>query len=324
MVARRRAGMAIGEKTWGVAEAARTLRLSEAAVYRLIEQGQLPAERADGQWRIDDAALRRLLGQGTTDQATVISVANQKGGVGKTTTTANLGALLAGYERTLLVDCDPQAHLSAAFGVRLEPDAPSLGDALLERAPIEAVVRTEIVPHLDLVPAALTLELDESALLARDLGRERALQNALQPLLTSGRYGYILLDCPPRLSLLTTAALVMSRWVIVPVKADIWGISGMDNLLRRMSEVRQQANPDLALLGVLPTFYDGRTNLAREVVEQLRERVGEQLLATRIRQAVRAAESPAYGVPVVLHDPQAEVSQEFRHLTEEVRRVTRP
>jgi chromosome partitioning protein len=222
-----------------------------------------------------------------------------------------------------LVDCDPQAHLSAAFGVRVAPGELSLGDALMGRAPIEAVVRAGISPNLDLVPAALTLELDESALMARDLGRERALLTALRPLLDGGRYGYVIVDCPPRLSLLTTAALVMSRWVIVPVKADIWGISGMDNLLRRMAEVREQANPDLALLGVLPTFFDGRTNLAREVIGQLRTRVGDRLLETRIRQAVRAAESPAYGMPVVLHDPAAEVSQCYRQLAEEVWRGTR-
>lgn len=315
--------MATQETTWTVLEAARTLRRSEAEIYRMIEQGLLAAERTAGQWRISDSALRRALGQGTTARATVISIANQKGGVGKTTTAANLGVLLAEHEPTLLVDCDPQAHLSAAFGIRVNEGEPSLGDALLGRATIQAALREQIAPNLDLIPAALTLELDESALLARDLGRERALLTALRPLLESGRYGYVLLDCPPRLSLLTTAALVMSRWVIVPVKTDIWGISGMDNLLRRMAEVRDQANPDLELLGVLPTFYDGRTLLAREVIDQLRARVGDRLLTARIRQAVRAAESPAYGVPVILHDPAAEVSQGFRHLAEEVRRGTR-
>jgi chromosome partitioning protein len=315
--------MATHETTWTVLEAARTLRRSEAEVYRMIEQGTLAAERAEGQWRIGDAALRRALGQGATARAAVIAIANQKGGVGKTTTAANLGVLLAEHEPTLLVDCDPQAHLSAAFGVRVGEGEPSLGDVLMGRAPVEAALRTGIAPGLDLLPAALTLELDESALLARDLGRERALATAMRPLLEGDRYGYVLLDCPPRLSLLTTAALVMSRWVIVPVKTDIWGISGMDNLLRRMAEVREQANPDLALLGVLPTFFDGRTVLAREVIEQLRERVGDRLLETRIRQAVRAAESPAYGMPVVLHDPTAEVSQGFRNLAEEVRRGAR-
>ena len=316
--------MATSEQTWSVLEAARTLRLSESEIYRMIEQGRLAATREHGQWRISNATLQRALGQGSTARATVISIANQKGGVGKTTTTANLGVLLAEEERTLLIDCDPQGHLSAAFGIRVEPGALSLGDALLGRAPAERVVRRDIAPNLDLIPAALTLELDEASLMTRDLGRERALLAALQPVLESGAYGYVLLDCPPRLSLLTTAALVMSRWVIVPVKADIWGMSGMDNLLRRMEEVRAQANPDLALLGALPTFFDGRTNLAREVVTQLQARVGDRLLSARVRQAVRAAESPAYGMPVVLHDPNSEVSRDFRELAREVRRGTRP
>ena len=316
--------MRTGEPTWSVLEAARTLRLSEAEVYRMIEQGTLVAEHDQGQWRISDTALRHALGDGVTALATVISIANQKGGVGKTTTAANLGVILAEEERTLLVDCDPQAHLSAAFGVRVEPGSPSLGDALLGRAPIQAVVRDNIALNLDLVPAALTLELDESALMARDLGRERVLLTTLRPLLAESRYGYVLLDCPPRLSLLTTAALVMSRWVLVPVKADIWGISGMENLLRRVAEVRSQANPELELLGVVPTFYDGRTNLAREVIAELGVRVGDRLLSARIRQAVRAAESPAYGMPVVLHNPTADVSQGYRQLAEEVRRGTRP
>jgi chromosome partitioning protein len=313
--------MATQETTWTVREAARTLRLTDADVYRMIEQGSLDAERQEGQWRIGDAALRRALDL-TTQRATVIAVANQKGGVGKTTTAANLGVLLAAMEPTLLVDCDPQAHLSAAFGVRVEPGEISLGDVLHGRAPVQAALRSVII-GLDLLPAALTLELDESTLLARDLGREHALQTALQPVVEGTRYGYVIIDCPPRLSLLTTAALVMSRWVLVPVKTDVWGISGMENLLRRMEEVRTQANPQLELLGVVPTFYDGRTLLSREAVAQVRERVGDRLLEARIRQAVRVAESPAYGMPIVVHDPDSEATQGFRTLAEEVRRGTR-
>ena len=321
-----------------LAEVAAELGLSHETVYRLVRSGQLPGLKVGTQWRFDRNQLRAYLHSVSSAAAppaaeaaptpgappAVIAVANHKGGVGKTTTTANLGAALAAFGRVLLVDCDPQASLSVSFGALAADDGPRLGDALTGRVPVTACVRADVQPHIDLLPASLDLEIDEQSLALRQLGRELTIRETLAPLVESGRYGYVLLDCPPRLSLLTTAALVMSRWVLVPVKADIWGISGMENLLRRVAEVRSQANPELELLGVVPTFYDGRTNLAREVIAELGTRVGDRLLSARIRQAVRAAESPAYGMPVVLHNPTADVSQGYRQLAEEVRRGTRP
>jgi chromosome partitioning protein len=318
-----------------LAEVAAELGLSHETVYRLVRGGQLPGLKVGTQWRFDRAQLRAYLrsvssaaeppanGNGhapdvTVARPAVIAIANHKGGVGKTTTTANLGAALADAGRLLLVDCDPQASLSVSFGALAHDDGPRLGDALTGRAPVEQCVRRAVQPNVDLLPASLDLEIDEQALALRPLGRELALRETLAPLLASGRYAYVLLDCPPRLTLLTTAALVAASWVLVPVKADFLGIAGMDNLLRLVEQVRARVNPGLTVLGILATFYDGRTVLGRQVIEQLTELSDGRLFETRIKTAVRAAEAPAYGVPVLVHDPEAEISRAYRALAQEV------
>jgi chromosome partitioning protein len=315
-----------------LAEVAAELGLSHETVYRLVRSGQLPGLKIGTQWRFNRDQLRAYLhsvssltGLPTAPPVeerpapAVIAVANHKGGVGKTTTTANLGAALAAGDRVLLVDCDPQASLSVSFGALSASDGPRLGDALTGRSPVVACLRREVQPNVDLLPASLDLEIDEQTLALRQLGRELVLRETLAPLVASGRYGYILLDCPPRLTLLTTAALVAADWVLVPVKADFLGIAGMDNLLRLVEQVRARINPHLTVLGVLATFFDGRTLLARQVIDQLATMANGRLFDTRIRTAIRAAEAPAYGVPVLVHDPEAEISRAFRELAQEVR-----
>ena len=316
-----------------LAEVAAELGLSHETVYRLVRSGQLPGLKVGTQWRFDRNQLRAYLHSVSSTAApptpeavppsgappAVIAVANHKGGVGKTTTTANLGAALAAFGRVLLVDCDPQASLSVSFGALAADDGPRLGDALTGRVPVTACVRADVQPHIDLLPASLDLEIDEQSLALRQLGRELTMRETLAPLVESGRYGYVLLDCPPRLTLLTTAALVAASWVLVPVKADFLGIAGMDNLLRLVEQVRARVNPDLTVLGILATFFDSRTILARQVLDQLATMADGRLFETRIRPAIRAAEAPAYGVPVLVHDPDAEISRAFRALAQEVR-----
>jgi chromosome partitioning protein len=316
-----------------LAEVAAELGLSHETVYRLVRSGQLPGLKVGTQWRFDRGQLHAYLrsvssaiapaapepADAPDEPPAVIAVANHKGGVGKTTTTANLGTALAEHGRVLLVDCDPQASLSVSFGALAADDGPRLGDALTGRVPAVACVRADVQPHVDLLPASLDLEIDEQSLSLRQLGRELTMREALTPLLRSGRYRYVLLDCPPRLTLLTTAALVAASWVLVPVKADFLGIAGMDNLLRLVEQVRARVNPNLTVLGILATFFDSRTILARQVLEQLATMADGRLFETRIRTAIRAAEAPAYGVPVLVHDPDAEISRAFRALAQEVR-----
>lgn len=334
--------MSRADRLLTLAEVAAELGLSHETIYRLVRSGQLPGLKVGTQWRFDRTQLRAYLhaaaattgnksqpglnepmgGPATLVESqppAIIAIANHKGGVGKTTTTANLGAALAATDRVLLIDCDPQASLSVAFGALSTSAEPRLGDTLTGRAPASACIRSEVQPNIDLLPASLDLEIDEQTLTLRQLGRELALREAIAPLVESGRYRYILFDCPPRLTLLTTAALVAASWVLVPVKADFLGIAGMDNLLRLVDQVRARVNPRLAVLGILATFYDSRTVLARQVLEQLAEMAEGRLFTTRIRTAVRAAEAPAYGVPVLVHDPDAEVSSAYRQLAQEVR-----
>jgi chromosome partitioning protein len=273
--------------------------------------------------------------------AVVLAVANQKGGVGKTTTTVNLGAALAERgRRILLVDSDPQANLTAALG--LPKDGPSTYDLLLgDAAPADirrqatgAALRDAAgapangVPHLngapgvsggaravDVLPAAPDLAGAEVELVGME-GRERRLASALNPL--RQEYDYILVDCPPSLGLLTLNALVAADGVIAPVQCEYLALEGLTQLLHTLSRVRQALNPRLANLYLLMTMYDARTGLSQDVVRDVRRHYPHLFLETIIPRTVRLGEAPSYGQSILRYDPAGRGAAAYRALAAEV------
>jgi chromosome partitioning protein len=243
----------------------------------------------------------------------VISFANQKGGVAKTTTTLNLGVALAEQNlKVLLCDLDPQGNLTMSQGLNPDTIERSMFDVLVHRLPIQEVVHhTEVdlaVSSIDLAGAELAL--------SSMIGRERALEKALAPVKES--YDYVLIDTPPSLGLLTINALVASNGVIVPVQCEYLSLRGLVQLENTLSMIRENLNPDVGIEGILPTMYDSRTLHSREAVEILQENFGDLVFETKIRKTVRYAEAPVKGTSVLKYDPSGNAAQAYRDLAKEV------
>jgi len=243
----------------------------------------------------------------------VISFANQKGGVAKTTTTLNLGVALAERElKVLLVDLDPQGNLTMSQGLNPDTIERSMFDVLVHRLPIQEVIHhTEVdlaVSSIDLAGAELAL--------SSMIGRERALEKALAPVRES--YDFVLVDTPPSLGLLTINALVASNGVIVPVQCEYLSLRGLVQLENTLSMIRENLNPDVGIEGILPTMYDKRTLHSREAVEILQENFGDLVFDTKIRKTVRYAEAPVKGTSVLKYDPSGNAAQAYRQLAKEV------
>jgi chromosome partitioning protein len=239
-----------------------------------------------------------------------MAVANQKGGVAKTTTAHSIGAAAAeGGRRVLLVDLDPQACLTWSTGTDPDDLDASLHDVLLGRVPAEtAVVK---VGDLSLLPSNIDLAGTEVHLVART-GREYVLRRALQPLLAE--YDLILVDCPPSLGILTINGLTAAGEVLVPLQCETLSHRGVGQLLETIDDVRSYTNPDLAVLGVVATMYDGRTNLSREVVAAVREQYGLEVLEPPVPKSVKVAEAPGRGRSVLGHAPRSKAAEAYREL----------
>jgi chromosome partitioning protein len=243
----------------------------------------------------------------------VISFANQKGGVAKTTTTLNLGVALAEQDlKVLLVDLDPQGNLTMSQG--LNPDAieRSMFDVLVHRLPIQEVIHHR---EADLAVSSIDLAGAELALSSM-IGRERALEKALASV--KENYDYVLVDTPPSLGLLTINALVASNGVIVPVQCEYLSLRGLVQLENTLSMIRENLNPDVGIEGILPTMYDSRTLHSREAVEILQENFGDLVFETKIRKTVRYAEAPVKGSSVLKYDPSGNAAEAYRELAKEV------
>jgi chromosome partitioning protein len=243
----------------------------------------------------------------------VIAFANQKGGVAKTTTTLNLGVAFAEQGlRVLLVDLDPQGNLTMSQG--LNPDAieQSMFDVLVHRLPIEQVIERR---EVDIAVASIDLAGAELAL-SSQIGRERALEKALKPV--KDRYDYILIDTPPSLGLLTINAFVASGGVIVPVQTEYLSLRGLVQLENTLEMVRENLNPTVEIIGILPTMYDKRLTHSREADEILRENFGDLVYNTRIRKTIRFAEAPVKGTSVLAYEPDGDAAGLYRDLAKEV------
>jgi len=248
----------------------------------------------------------------------VVAIANQKGGVGKSTTAINLGACLSGSgERVLLIDTDPQANATSGLGFTRPEISHTIYEVLTSDLPLEEAIEPTRVKDLFLVPSSIDLAGAEIELVAR-FARERQLARALEGL--ASRYDTVIIDCPPSLGLITVNALTAADEVLIPIQCEYYALEGLTQLLRNIGLIQSNLNPRLKIEGVILTMFTRRTILAADVVEQVRSHFGEVAYGTVIPRTVRLAEAPSYGEPIEIFDPRSKGAQAYRELAAEFRR----
>ena len=262
------------------------------------------------------ATFRRLRVAGAAPAgAEIIALANQKGGVAKTTSTINLGAALQEQGlKVLVVDLDPQSNLTMSLGIDPEHVERSMFDVLVHRMPIE-----EVIHHVELDVAVSSIDLAGAELaLSSMIGRERALEKALMPIVHE--YDFVLIDTPPSLGLLTINALTAATGVIVPVQCEYLSLRGLVQLENTLTMIRENLNPRVKIRGILPTMLDSRLLHAKEALDLLEQNFGDLVFKTRVRKTVRLAEAPVSGVSVLSYDSTGAAAQAYRELAQEVLR----
>lgn len=246
----------------------------------------------------------------------IISISNQKGGVGKTTTAVNLSACIAVAEKkTLLIDIDPQANTTSGLGIDHSKVETSIYEVLLKDENInDAIISTDI-KYLDLLPSSIRL-VGAEVELVNMIGRERALLQTLEAIQKD--YDYIFIDCPPSLGLLTINSLTAARTVLIPIQCEYYALEGLSQLLKTIRLIQKNLNPDLGIEGVLLTMFDNRLNLSHQVAEDVKKYFGDKVFKTIIQRNVRLSESPSFGKPVILYDAICAGTDNYIRLAEEM------
>lgn len=248
--------------------------------------------------------------------AHVISIANQKGGVGKTTTTINLGACLADAgNHVLIIDSDAQGNATSGIGVQKSKVEKDIYDVLVDEFPLKETIIKTSHKNLDIVPATIQLAGAEIELTSQ-MAREMRLKLGLEPVLAD--YDYVLIDCPPSLGQLSINAFTASNSIMIPVQSEYYALEGLSQLLNTVRLVQKHFNPNLAIEGVLLTMYDARTNLGAQVIEEVRKYFGDRVYDTIVPRNTRLAEAPSHGVSIIDYDPKSRGAEVYQNLAKEV------
>lgn len=246
----------------------------------------------------------------------IIAIANQKGGVGKTTTAINLSSCLADKgQKVLSIDMDPQGNMTSGLGVDKDEAEKTVYDLIIGEAEIDEVIQKNVMDNLDVIPTNIDLSAAEIELIGVD-DKEYIVRNAVHKV--KDNYDFIIIDCPPSLSMLTINAMTTADSVIVPIQCEYYALEGLSQLMHTVQLVKERLNPVLEMEGVVFTMYDSRTNLSAQVVENVKENLQENICETVIPRNIRLAEAPSYGMPINIYDPKSTGADSYRKLADEV------